>query len=527
MSEDFHTAREALERYAERILPRILTQLDRDPTSPTYGCADRNWWHYKIRDFPSVILQQAGESVWLASQSAEPAEAEALRDLAAAACRFWNARATRYGAFEEYYPYERGYPPLAFSTLAVAKLVGAGAVPAETVRDGLTAAASQLRRRFEAEALNQQAAGVAGLAWVRRVEPDLVPPGDLERITSRLLGMQHAEGWFPEYGGPDVGYLSVTVDCLWDAFDATADPRFVESAERAVGFIVEMASHHAGSPGMLNSRNTDYVVPYGLARTALECTVPGAARAFGALFRGADLPGHALGAVDDRYLCHYVGASTFRSLELLRDVDALPEMSPTPAVRSWWPGAGYWHGQAGSIRLAVALRKGGVFTGTVDGHRVADFGWQVAGASGTEVSHWWSDEWSVAVEGAGIRVQGLLVPVQHAASSPVRHVALRALAFALGARIIARLKRRLIFRKAKGACRFERSIEIVDGGIVVRDVFEGLPGGAVLLRAPRASRRHVASADSAHPEDLVLNEIAPHEERELTGDRCVVVTRWG
>ncbi len=57
---------QSMERLCDEWMPRILTQLDRDPTSSTYGCADRNWWHYKIRDFPSIILQQAGYAVWLA-----------------------------------------------------------------------------------------------------------------------------------------------------------------------------------------------------------------------------------------------------------------------------------------------------------------------------------------------------------------------------------------------------------------------------------------------------------------------------
>ena len=34
-------------------IPKILTLGDRNPHSPTYGCFDRNFWHYKIIDFPS------------------------------------------------------------------------------------------------------------------------------------------------------------------------------------------------------------------------------------------------------------------------------------------------------------------------------------------------------------------------------------------------------------------------------------------------------------------------------------------
>ncbi|HJP53402.1 MAG TPA: hypothetical protein QF556_01655, partial [Rhodospirillales bacterium] len=44
--------------YAEAQLARVLTQMDRDPDSPTFGCFDRNHWHYKMRDFASAVLQQ-------------------------------------------------------------------------------------------------------------------------------------------------------------------------------------------------------------------------------------------------------------------------------------------------------------------------------------------------------------------------------------------------------------------------------------------------------------------------------------
>ena len=80
--------------------------------------------------------------------------------IAAASARFWNARAQKHYAFEEYYPWEQGYPPLAFATLAVAKLADQGVVAVEDVRDGLRIAARQLRTRFEAQAGNQQVAGL-------------------------------------------------------------------------------------------------------------------------------------------------------------------------------------------------------------------------------------------------------------------------------------------------------------------------------------------------------------------------------
>ena len=87
-------------RVAQRWMPRILTQVCRDPTSPLFGCADRNWWHYKIRDFPSIILQQAGYALHEAARLPQwHDQREALEAIAAASARFWNARAQKHYAF--------------------------------------------------------------------------------------------------------------------------------------------------------------------------------------------------------------------------------------------------------------------------------------------------------------------------------------------------------------------------------------------------------------------------------------------
>ena len=44
-----------------------MTQVCRDPHSAAYGSFDRDWWHYRIRDFSSVILQQGAYAIWLAA----------------------------------------------------------------------------------------------------------------------------------------------------------------------------------------------------------------------------------------------------------------------------------------------------------------------------------------------------------------------------------------------------------------------------------------------------------------------------
>ena len=46
-------SRDLLARRALDDVAKILTLQDRNPHSPTYGCFDRNYWHYRIIDFPS------------------------------------------------------------------------------------------------------------------------------------------------------------------------------------------------------------------------------------------------------------------------------------------------------------------------------------------------------------------------------------------------------------------------------------------------------------------------------------------
>ena len=38
--------------------PRLMSQIDRDVHSPTYGSCDRNFWMYRLHDFESGIFYQ-------------------------------------------------------------------------------------------------------------------------------------------------------------------------------------------------------------------------------------------------------------------------------------------------------------------------------------------------------------------------------------------------------------------------------------------------------------------------------------
>ncbi|NJL22437.1 MAG: hypothetical protein HC895_19095 [Leptolyngbyaceae cyanobacterium SM1_3_5] len=306
-----------LRRYANAQLRRVLTQMDRDPNSPTFGCFDRNYWHYKIRDFPSSILQQ-GVSALDAIRRGDllaDVQPETIESWCIAAVNALARQVDRSGGVDEYYPLERSYPAAAFGLYAAGRVLTQWPSHLQEVIDWqpLKRLAEHLADRVESKAMNQQAAGLAGLALAAKLS--LISPERVKPHADRLFAAQHPEGWFDEYGGPDFGYLAVTLDALTDYYDVTQDDRALEAIDRAVNFLSRLVGADGKLPSTLNCRNTDYVVPYGLVRAASRNPI--ASWLVETLFANPDEPDHFLWATDDRYHCHYIYASVVRSLPYL------------------------------------------------------------------------------------------------------------------------------------------------------------------------------------------------------------------
>jgi len=524
-------------------LPRILSQMDRDPDSPTYGCFDRDFWHYKMRDFSSAILQQgvlvldavsslpelAGavgparvpdyfrvdRSSPSPNRTRSPKETPSVRAFpswADAAVRFWAAIQARSGGFDEYYPFEEGFPPAAFGLYAVALYFRRRGypMPEPSVGKAVQKCCSWLLAHPESQALNQEAAALAGLEIASKIPGVRVDRDALEKRKSELFASQSEEGWFPEYGGADLGYLSVTLDCLWDMYDASGDGRASDAVGKAVKFLAGMISVSRETPVMTNSRNTDYVVPYGLVRAA--ATDPLAAAVVKSLFSSADHPGHFLARTDDRYSCHYIHQSVFRCYEYLSAMVAQPSTLPCEG------GFSHYHPHAGiavrhtpgEVSLYLAARKGGVaYVYSKDGIVEADYGWRSPAGNGkVAVTHWQEPDYQVEcsrdAEGLKVSSAGHLSVHGWVESTPLRHAALRAAGLLLGSRLIPLLKRAMIFGGKKLAWKFGRTATVTARTIVLEDVFEGRGVEELKLRrAPHPSLRHVASAGRFTPEELL------------------------
>jgi len=486
--------------------------MDRDPLSPTFGCFDRNYWHYKIRDFPSSILQQGVFTV------------EALRsgiltnDVARDVAERWSVGAISAfsrqidanGGVDEYYPFERSYPAAAFGMYAVARVLFDWRESASSLTDSIDLRPIQqlivnLSQRVESEASNQQAAGLAGLALAAATCLFDIDDDIIRGHAVRLLQSQHVEGWFDEYGGPDFGYLTVTIDALTDYFDATGDDRAIKAIDSAVSFIARCVGCDGRLPSTLNSRNTDYVVPYGLVRAGARNPI--ASWLVQTLFRDIDEPSHFLWATDDRYHTHYIFASIVRSLPHLATM--LPPSTPEWDTCDWMDGAGYGIRRAENREwtVFVGARKGGlVRIHSRDGGTVrVDHGWRVLDGKHIWTTNWWSKQWRVSRNDDCITVEGPCQDVRFHIASPLRNGALRIVSFLTRDKLIPLLKRKMIFRpNTNPGPAFKRTITVSDASVRVADHFEK-HSGATAYRSPRQNLRHVASADSFSAEEFLTS----------------------
>ena len=116
MSRDLF-AREALAQ-----IPKILTLQDRNPHSPTYGCFDRNFWQYKIIDFPSGMSQEFVWPLALAYDTNLPDNPfyrePVLPEWVEAGILYAARSAHPDGSCDDYFPFERAGGAAAFSLLA-------------------------------------------------------------------------------------------------------------------------------------------------------------------------------------------------------------------------------------------------------------------------------------------------------------------------------------------------------------------------------------------------------------------------
>ncbi len=465
--------------FAEKALadiPKILTLMDRNRHSPTYGCFDRSHWHYKIIDFPSGMSQECVYPLALCYALDMPGneyyQQPAVKQWVEAGIRFAARSAHADGSCDDYFPFEKALGAASFTLLAFVESMELLDIKDPDLLRFIEQRADWLADREESGRLsNHQALVALGLLKASALLGTNRFETAIKRRVGQLLSWQDPEGWFPEYDGCDPGYQTLTISLLAELDLLRSDLGIREPLSRAIDFTLNFMHPDGSFGGEYCSRNTYNYFPHGFELAgqwhmgALDMnSAHGAAlqKGLGACFS------------DDHVLSHHV----VNYLLAWRDwVEQRPEPAPRLQGRMWYPNAKLLIERREGYELYAGLNKGGVFKLFKDGQLVAsDTQFSVIEKQGKKtrnaVGHLF-DEYKLDFQDDGVTISGSLGWAKQGLMTTIKLLILRSGMITVGglAPDLVRkvLQRMLIVGKQDSPYSFKRTLRFEGGAWLVID----------------------------------------------------------
>lgn len=348
-------------------IPRLWGNIDRNPYRSTYGCLDRQFWHYRTASFPSEMYQEGVLPLALVFAHPLPGNRwhgdERLRELAVAALKFAARNCHRDGSCDDYYPFERALGAAVFSLAACTEAYRLLRLEDSEVVEFFERRARWLMKNDESGRLaNHQALAALALERVAMITGDRVcHDAAVERI-SKVLSWQHEEGWYEEYGGADPGYQTVTIDCLAKWQRLTGCRRTDRSLRKALEFSRHFLHGDGSCGGEYGSRGTHHFYPHGMELLAAEHA---AAADLADGFLRALASGRQAFFNDDRLFAHQLGNLIEAWLDWSPQRPPAEEASGQAAC--YLPGARLLIARGPRQQTIVSAARGGVFKHLSDG----------------------------------------------------------------------------------------------------------------------------------------------------------------
>jgi len=343
-------------------VPRLLGAVDRNPYRPTYGCLDRQYWHYRSSGFPSQVYQEGALPLALLYATKLPGnrwhEDARVRELAIAAIRFTATSSHPDGPCDGYCSPEGTLGAAAGSLTAAARAYQVLKLDDPELLRWFRRRAGRLTDHdATGEPANHQALAALGLLRTARITGKREYRDAAEDRIHRLLARQTDEGWFEESGGADPGYQTLTIDCLAKIRRLSGWRELDEPLRRAVAFA-RMFLHPDGSyAGEYGSRGTCHFWPHGME--LLAAGNPEAADLADGFLRGLASGKNAY-INDDRMSAHRLGNLIEAYLDFSPVRPPPRDQTPPEPVR-YFRKAGLLVRRTGATQTVISAARGGAF----------------------------------------------------------------------------------------------------------------------------------------------------------------------
>ncbi|MCP4602795.1 MAG: hypothetical protein GY847_20145 [Proteobacteria bacterium] len=266
--------------------PRIISAVDSNPFSPSFGCCDWRFWHDKITDIPSGHDQEIVYFLALLydtkNQRNPYYRQRWMLNLIEAVLGYWCNMINRRPALDEFYVREAQYGATAIVAWAVAEsVILLGAAISETTRLETLKA---LRRTGcwlvgndeETNLANHQAQAVLALYLIGALtsDPKILLGYSAKKL--RLHRLFHDESWSEEYGFFDPGYQTTCLSFLGRLAKLTKcaeTEALIVSCHNKLKYFFLPSYQFGGATG---SRKTRHIWPSSFELRAASCPVSGA-----------------------------------------------------------------------------------------------------------------------------------------------------------------------------------------------------------------------------------------------------------
>ena len=476
-------------------IPSILSNIDRNKYSLTYGCCDRNYWHYKMTDFSSSILQQTSLTLTLIykynfNNNIYYNDKE-IYDLSIASLRYLSSIQLRDGSFNEYYPSEHSFPATSFNLYTMCKSYMLLGIKDLTIDKTILKASKYLLKHNEYKALNQEFAAIIGLFYSGKVLNDNKLYTLANDRLDKVLLLQNSEGWFSEYDGIDSGYLSVTLDMMMEIYDFTKEKKVLDSANKIIDFIEYFVEPNKTIGGIYNSRDTIYFLPFGLEYLSkLDNNKAIAIR--NELYKEINSDTFNQESIDQRYFLHFVTHSYIRSIILDVDKNSNYLLPYRRDFIKYFKEANIYIYKKENIYLIISINKGGLIKLYIDDKlEYCDFGYIINKKKYIYTSNWQNVNNIVSINDNIIDINASFYKVKKRKMNTINHMIIRILSYVFGNKIIKILKKKTILLNTRSKIYFNRKITI-GNKIIIEDNY---PSNEKIIISSTPSFRHVASSN--------------------------------
>jgi len=501
--------------------PRLLSDLDREPHSKSYGSFDRDHWSWKFRDFPILMTQWALYPLALLWRLDLPGSiycgSPQLLGWTLAALRELCARQHASGAWDAIGPNNQDYGGALGSIYYLsetARVLGDALPGPDRVQIAgcIERAARFARRSAEDHAFVSNHQALYALGW--RAAGEWTNDAECARRSDETLGeilaRQHADGFYAEYAGFDPGYETLGIQYLARLWEQTRDERLLASLRRAVAFFAHAVHPDGSVGGAYGSRRTRLYFPAGFEILASEIPeAAGVAEFVRARLARGEVVTPAQVDAQNAYVVNlsYLHACTATAPPLASAPLPCEVLRGDQLFSSGLLAAG-----TGAYYGVFALGRGGA--GRVHARATGELAYEDAGLvvrdrSGLHASGLARTEFRRIAEG-DYEAEGALGIVQQEQLTPLRFLGLRVLNLtlfrspALGRWVRRRVIERLITRSPQSPFRFTRRISLRAKEVELVDVVRGttrLSAEEVSL-VREFTPIHMGSAKTFHPSAL-------------------------